>query len=331
MPGCWRQGRGRGVPVQAVRAEQSSLPRRAALLAGLCSAIAGCNDPIARPLDLFHGLEGGAIAKQRPPPPGVGQPYPKLGTVPAKPVVADQKYRQSLQAQLATERDRTERVAADQPIETVPPPPGPPLATPHAQAPTAPASAGQTPAAQTPVANATLDTAEAPIPSVRAATAKPDLTAPALADPGPPAGTPLTIAGAPVDTPLPSIPDAPPPPATFEGVAAEPAPTQRLVPVRLSAPAGTQVFFPTASAVLPDSQTQALKDVASRRAGRTIEIIGLGDASADTPEGQATAVALALGRARAVADALAGLHVPQVAMRLGANAFGRGAVLRLLP
>ena len=94
---------------------------------------------------------------------------------------------------------------------------------------------------------------------------------------------------------------------------------------------GTPIFFAPASAVLPASQIQALKDFLGHRAGRTIEIIGLGDASADTPEGQATAIALALGRARAVSDALAELHVPQGAIRVGANAFGRGAVLRLLP
>ena len=317
MPGYWWKGGGRGVPVQAGGAAPLAAAGWAALLGTLCCTLAGCNDPIAKPLDFFHGLEGGAIAQQRPPPPGVGEPYPKLGTVPAKPVVADQNYRQSLLSQLATERDRTERVAADQPIEAVPPPPG----SPRAAAPS-----------QAPVANAVLETAEAPPSSPpRTATAQPDRTAPALADTGPPAGTPLTIAGVPSDTPLPPIPDAPPPPATFEGVAAEPAPTQHLVPLHVPAPAGTTVFFPAASAVLPPSQTQTLKDFVSHRAGRPVEIIGLGDASADTPEGQATAIALALGRARAVADGLAALHVPQAAMRVGANAFGRGAVLRLLP
>jgi outer membrane protein OmpA-like peptidoglycan-associated protein len=42
-------------------------------------------------------------------------------------------------------------------------------------------------------------------------------------------------------------------------------------------------------------------------------------------------VALGLARARAVAEALAGLRVPQASIRVGADAFGRGAVLRLLP
>ena len=92
------------------------------------------------------------------------------------------------------------------------------------------------------------------------------------------------------------------------------------------------MFFAPTSAVLPESQTQALKDYVGHRAGRTIEIIGLGRCPAtDTPEGQATAIALGLGRARAVADALASAaRAGRRRYGIGANAFGRGAVLRLL-
>jgi hypothetical protein len=143
----------------------------------------------------------------------------------------------------------------------------------------------------------------------------------------------VTIAGAPASSAgLPDIPAAPPPPATFEGVSAEPSPTPSMLPARLPPPAaGTPIFFATASAVLPTSQMQALKDFASHRGRAGVEVIGLGEASSDTPDGQATAVALGLARARAVAEALAGLRVPQASIRVGADAFGRGAVLRLLP
>ncbi len=195
-----------------------------------------------------------------------------------------------------------------------------------------------------PPASASLDTAEAPPPRppapVRPAVAPADAVEAQSragidtpAETGPPAGTPLTIAGAPPEfANLPDMPEMPPAPATFEGVAAEPAPTPARLPARLPPlPMGTPVFFPVGSAALPESQTQPLKDFLSHRRGQIVEILGLGDAAADTPEGQATAIALGLARAQAVAAQLEALHVPAASLRLGADAFGRGAVLRLLP
>ncbi len=317
MRGWWAEGRRRQARVQPGRPACG----KAWPSAALCLALGGCGNTLSGPIDLFHNLEGGAIAAQRPPPPGAGQPYPTLGSVPPKPVVPDAAYRRSLQAQLAAERDRTQRVAADTPVEHVPPPPG------------APAAAQPAPPS---TANAVLDTAEAPPAPVQPATVPPQAVpnpaaAPALADAGPPDGTPLTLAGAPADmSGLPPIPDAPPPPAAFEGVPAEPAPTPHLVSIQPPPPSGTRVFFGADSTVLSQSQAQAVRDFLKGAGGRTIEVIGLGDAADDTPEGQATAIALALGRARAVADAMAAQHVPPETIRIGANAFGRGAVLRLL-
>ncbi len=331
MPGCWRQGRGAAFRVQA------TIPRASRIAAAMtaCWLLAGCN-PVTESVDLYHDLEGGQIAAQRPPPPGAGQPYPKLGTVPPKPVMPDPVYRRSLQAQLLAERDLTERVAADVPITFVPPPPPPlpPAAAPAADAPQA--------------ANATLNTAEAPpsaaksqpppaaTPSAPVAAATPATpSAPAAAPPAIPAG--LTIVGAgpafaPDGAGLPDVPPAPPPPASFEGIEAEPAPTPRIVPTHLAENlAGTHLYFAQGSAVLPASQNQALKDLLATRKHQTIEIVGLGEAVSDTPDGQAAAIALGLKRADAVAHALAAMRVPQSAMRLGADAFGRGAIARLLP
>ena len=322
MPGCKDEGRSQQARVQPGVVFRTAAPCSTAFRAvALCCALGGCSDPLGGPIDLFHNLEGGTIAAQRPPPPGVGQPYPKLGTVPPKPAVADIGYRRSLQAQLAAERDRTQRTAADTPIEHVPPPPGLPPAPP----PNAP-----------PVANATLETAEAPPtpeqpPPASPQPAQPNATVPVLADIGPPPGTLLTLAGAPADmSGLPPIPDAPPPPATFEGVPAEPAPTQRVVSIQQPPPPGTRVFFGADSTVLSQSQAQAVRDFGKSAGGRSIEIIGLGDAADDSPGGQTTAIALALSRARAVAEVLAAQHVPAGTIRIGANAFGRGAVLRFI-
>ncbi len=302
-------------------------------------ALAGCSDPLSGPVDLFHDLQGGEIAAQRPPPPGAGQPYPKLGTVPAKPVLPAQAYRSGLAAQLLAERDRTERVAADTPVEPVPPPPPPqpvvaavPTAAPQAQM-----AADGAPGAPPP-ASATLDTAEAPPPQAAPDPGKPaqpaaaNTPAPAAAatQPGPAPGTPVTLAGGSADfAAAPTLPDAPPPPANFEGVPAQPLPTLRVLPAGTALPTGTQVYFADGSAVLGASQTQALKDFLSHRRKQAIEVVGLGGAASDTPDGQAAAVELALKRARAVAAALRAQRVPADAIRLSADAFGRGAVLRL--
>jgi outer membrane protein OmpA-like peptidoglycan-associated protein len=321
MPGYWRKGRRQGARVQATAGVAVVARRQVWPALAACWLMAGCSDPLAAPVDLYHDLEGGEIAAQRPPPPGAGQPYPKLGTVPAKPTMPDPAYRRALQAQLQAERDRTERIAADTPLVVVPPLPS---AAP-------PPQAGQ-PAG----ANATLATADAPaVPAKPQAAAPSPVQAAPAAEPGATIPATLTILGAasPGDAAgFPEIPPAPPPPASFEGVPSLPAPTPRIIPVALAdTPTGTPVFFPLGSAILPPAQIQALKDVVSHRKHQTIDIIGLGEAASDTPDGQALAIALALKRADAVAHALAGMHVPPSAMQLGARAFGRGVVLRLLP
>ncbi len=261
------------------------------LVLGAAFLLAGCSDPLGGPVDLFHDLQGGEIAAQRPPPPGAGLPYPKLASVPGKPVLPAPAFRNGLAAQLLAERDRTERVAADTPLAVVPPVPGAAAAVPAA-------------GAGAPVAAASLDTAEAGPPAAKGG-------APAAVAAGPAVGAGVTLAGAPADAAgAPSMPDAPPAPASFEGVLAEPAPTPRILPAGTAMPAGTQVFFADGSAVLAASQTQALKDFLSHRRRQGIEVVGLGSAASDTPDGQAAAVELALRRARAVAAALEAQHVP---------------------
>ncbi len=56
-----------------------------ALLLSGCSSFPSSMNPVS----WWHGLQGGAIAKQRPPPPGANQPYPNLATVPPKPAEPD--------------------------------------------------------------------------------------------------------------------------------------------------------------------------------------------------------------------------------------------------
>ncbi len=362
MPGCWFEDTRADATLQARRSTVDRVRPAARLALLACLALACCDDPLAPPLDLYHNLQGGEIAAQRPPPPGAGLPYPKLGTVPPKPSFTPPAFRNSLQAQLLSERDRTQRIASDAPLEklVLPPPPqanppgtappanaagrpatSPPATSPPANAPASPSPAMSPPPGLDPsqpaLAEATLATADAP-PPPPPKPAKPSPPAPGPspagatpAEPGPAPGTPLTVVGDAVDTPgLPSIPDAPPPPAAFEGVPAEPLPTPKLLPpIASDTPPGTQLFFPTGSDALPPAQTQGIKDFLSHRRKQPILVIGLGEASSDTPDGQASAISLALRRAKSVADALEAQHVPADLIRVGANAFGRGAVLQL--
>ena len=93
--------------------------RQAALMVTLLS-LASCADDLQRyydsklpfdtPIDWWHQLQGGAIAEERPPPPGVGDPYPNLAEIPKRPTPPDAPTRVALTARLAGERDRADYV-----------------------------------------------------------------------------------------------------------------------------------------------------------------------------------------------------------------------------
>jgi outer membrane protein OmpA-like peptidoglycan-associated protein len=292
----------------------------------LALALAACHgqNPVLTPVGWWHDLQGGAIAADRPPPPGADLPYPPIYSIPPKPVLPSASFRATVETRLAQERDDQERLAAHAPIviETVPPPPAPP-----------PPPAGMEGAPDAGTANATLPGAEAPPPPKPAAPA-PAGAPIATADGGPAAGTPLTIAGLPGDAAdVPQVPDAPPPPASFEGIPAEPAPTPppplpEHVPLNAG---GTPVFFRPGDAVLDSSQTQTMKDAASHRGKGAIDVEGHGDSQSDAPTAQEAALKLALLRAQAVAKGLEAQHVPVGAIRISATAFGRGASVREAP
>jgi outer membrane protein OmpA-like peptidoglycan-associated protein len=296
--------------------------------------LCGC-DPLQTPIDLYHGLEGGEIAAERPPPPGAGEPYPHVGTVPPRPVVPSPAFRTAMQSELAAERDQKELMAADLPMEKVPPPPQAAATAPRGAAPAAgssaaatapaPANAAAAPPADAPPdsSNATIEAADAAPPAVQAGPPTP----PAL-----PADAQLQIVGEPAQfASLPLVPDAPPPPATFEGVPPQPAPSPRMVPHPVKLPMGKPVFFANGSDVVTPSQKQTIDEIAGSHGRKSIQIIGLGEADADTPVGQEAAIDLGLRRARAIADEFAAMHVPQSAMRIAARPYGRGALIVLLP
>jgi outer membrane protein OmpA-like peptidoglycan-associated protein len=283
--------------------------------------LSGCSpgEPLSTPVDWWHDLEGGEVAATRPPPPGADLPYPKLGTIPPKPVLPSRSFRDTVQTQLTEQRDDTQRLAARNPIEpqqAVPPPPAP-----------QPAPADGSAAAET--ANATLPGADAPPP----APGKPAPTAsaaPLASDGGPAPGTPVTLAGAQADSGSLVVPDAPPAPASFEGVPAQPAPTPPPpLPAHLPASQqGTQVLFATGSAVLDPSQNETLGTAKVERGKGRILIEGHGETQSDAPAAQEAAIGLGLKRAQAVAVSLVKMGVPPEQLILSATAFGRGASLR---
>jgi outer membrane protein OmpA-like peptidoglycan-associated protein len=315
------------------------LPLLALLLLPGCSATGRLTGAVERlssskltqegPLDWWHDLQGGRIAEGRPPPPGATDPYPNLSEVPARPTPTDPAVRRALTAQLAAERDRTERQAAQDPITPfagTPPAAGTPASASTTPGRPAKAARGVAPAAPAdPDASmATLDAATAPpAKPTPAAPASKRAPAPTAAAPGAPGAV---VQSGPVQSgPLPALPTGAPAVPQLPGL---PASTFALATPR-PAPQAV-VAFAQGSAALPDSADPALRALAARRAGGGIEVSAGGDGEGG-PERQATALPLGMARARAIQDALVAAGVPMAAIRTEASGLGRTGSARLLP
>ena len=165
-------------------------PAATAMLAVLLS---GCSSfpSSMNPVSWWHSLQGGAIAEQRPPPPGANEPYPNLATVPAKPAQPDRAALENLSNALIADRTNAQHLAAEAPLADpsspsaspelfgkgtlppVPPPQPPGTATasasmPAAEAPPVAATPGPTPSGQVPSGQAPASQASAssgPVPA----------------------------------------------------------------------------------------------------------------------------------------------------------------------
>ncbi len=378
------------------------------LAAGVLGGCGNQRVALDAPVQWWHDLEGGTIAQQRPPPPGIGQPYPKIGTVPARPVLPDIASRTGETDRLAAQREQVERGLTRTPLpppgsataqalasEGVAPGGGPagaapagpagPLpagkaaagvAAPAAQvagpaagavvapAPTpgGPMAGDAAPAAADPnLASATLAAAVAPpapaaskvrasVPSVPVERATPQELA-ALQGSAPAAGAPLVVAGQTADAGvvLPPLAGEPPPPPSFETAAADPqaplvrgaspsaaaalpsrALLSRATPQEPLSRRGTPVRFQPGSASLLPDQAGVLRALAGRRGAAPVAVTGYGDAGADTPDAQSEALSLGLQRAQAMSAVLGTYGVPAGAIRIAAEAFGRGGTVRLI-
>jgi outer membrane protein OmpA-like peptidoglycan-associated protein len=303
--------------------------------------LAGCSSSSQssmNPVNWWHQLEGGEIAKQRPPPPGTNQPFPNLATVPARPAAPDKKQLDAITQGLVADRAHAEYMAAATPIAdpsspqsspalfgagTMPAPPPPGTATPApaasaslAAASTPPTPAGP-PAKPSPAPRGTVQSAALPVPG----SAPPAATTAANAPPAPPAaaGPPPTIPAAPPRPP--ALPGAPPAKVASARPPIRPA-TQR--------PGEVQIEFVAGSSALPPGANDLLKELAAKRGAAPIALTGHGDATSEDPAVQSAALSLALARAQAAAKALVADGVPESAIRLGAEASGRGADARLI-
>ncbi len=294
--------------------------RRAGLPLAAILPLVGCGPNTAiNPVQWWHGLQGGAIAEQRPPPPNVDMPYPNLGSIPPKPAMPDPAARRRIMDKLAADRANARYEAKLMPIPNLPQanPPGFPGAQPPPDA---------------NAASATLEAVTAPPSAAGSAKrgAKQVTAGPASLPPS----SPVSLG------PMPAIPAAPPPPPRLAGVAipvakprpfpvAPPEPAKR---EKLTAAGGAPVAvgFPPNSAVLSTDDVAALKTLAARRGRHGVEVIGFGDATDATPQVQAEGVDLALARARAMVAALTTEGVPAAAIRMSAQAGGRGGAARLI-
>lgn len=294
-----------------------------ALLAG-CSSLPDA----ANPVNWWHGLEGGRIAEQRPPPPEADAPYPNLSTVPARPVVTDAAARGRIASGLLADRANAQYAGAAGADPSRP-----------ASAPLAFGRGTAPPPAPPPAAGA-----DNPSASLQAATAPPPQappTPPRAAPTGKVTQQPLAApaAGPVADATTLSMPVKPPPAPRIAGVdvpaATVPTPAPVAPPAAPAPPAPVAIavtvlvpFQPGSAEITPEVQ-EALRALALRRGAAALEAIGYGDAAAGDPAAQSAALPVALARARAIAAVLMAAGVPASLVHVEAEAEGRGGAARI--
>ena len=313
--GAEPSGNRRAVQVGAARRRRisgrisASCALASALLLGACASV----PPAINPVDWYHSMEGGPIAAKRAPIPGANAPYPNLANVPQPPKVIDPAERDQISEELLAERTHAQQEAALAPV---------PPAT------NAAAGNGATNPALGPVAASTPSAASASAspPSSGGPATSPPARDQASDQASPPVDTTLAAAAA----SLPSIPAAPPPPPAFAGFPVPGPPPNPFGLAQPAQPAALTLQFSAGSAALSSADRARLSRLAATRGKSSIAVVGYGDATESGVAAQSAALHLGLARASVVAAALAADGVPASALRLGAEASGGGATLRLL-
>ncbi|HUA76347.1 MAG TPA: OmpA family protein [Acetobacteraceae bacterium] len=332
------------------RAVQAAAPARrlcaARALASAAAALSalllwGCAEapPALNPVDWYHNVEGGEIAAKRPPIPGATAPYPNLANVPHAPSVLGAAERDRISAQLLAERTHAQQEAALAPVApasggaggqaapaSAPAPAPAPASTPASAgaAASAPASAGPAHAA-----GAAAESPAPPQPPAQSPESQSPESQSAQSQSTQSQSSESTSAAlAAAAATLPPVPAAPPPPPAIAGFATPGPPPDSF---GLSGSAALTLYFPAGSSALSAAERARLQSLATRRGKANIAVVGYGDATESSAAAQSEALHLGLARASAVADALTAFGVPPGALRLGAEASGGGATLRLLP
>jgi outer membrane protein OmpA-like peptidoglycan-associated protein len=297
------------------------------------------------PVNWWHRQEGGKIAEQRPPPPGADQPFPNMATVPAKPETPDAEALKKLTASLVADRANAQHAAQSAPLAdpssptaspslfgvgTAPPPPPPSVAPPKtgSGSPGTPVASASMPAVTAPPAPPAP--AAAPSAAPRKAVEAAPLETPAATTPAATTPAATTPAAAPLDAGAqPALPAGPP----VRPAAAGPPPVVPVAPTPMPEPStgqsATIVFLEGASS-LSQPATDEIKAFAAKRGNGTIAVTGYGDSPSSDPEAQSAALTLGLSRAQSIFDALKQDGVPSTAIRVSAEASGRGALLHLV-
>src|ERR1700712_4903916 len=108
-----------GTPRQgALQAMARRATRRGTALGLAALLLAGCSytPDAVNPVSWWHGLEGGAIASGRPPPPGAKEPFPMLAAAPSRPAGMPEWEWKELTETLAAQRGKAQGYAAANPI-----------------------------------------------------------------------------------------------------------------------------------------------------------------------------------------------------------------------
>jgi outer membrane protein OmpA-like peptidoglycan-associated protein len=341
-----------GAQTSCVRKPGQGVMRGSAVLLTMGWILVGCSTISAmNPVNWWHRQEGGKIAEDRPAAPGADQPYPNMSTVPAKPTPPNQDELKKLTDSLVADRTNAQHAAQSEPLAdpsspaaspglfgvgTAPPPP--PSVT--SQASGSPVASASMPAVTTPPAANPAPPSPAPRKAVQSTPLEAPSGVPARASSGaasPPAGgSPVTVTppagagdGVTVAGPSPVMQAAPPPRPAIAGT--PPAVPVVLTPMPApSAGSSATIVFPERTSDLSSPATDEVKAFAAKRGNGTISVIGYGDASSSDPDAQSAALNLGLSRAQSIVDALKAAGIPGNAIRVSAEASGRGASLQLL-
>lgn len=290
----------------ALTAWRPSLSRLGMCLLAVPLLTTGCQhrDAIDTTRDVAHNIMGGEIRHLRPPTPGFDQPAPNIALTPTTtPEFPSREARAIITNRLEQDRNYSQRVAAAGgalPIGMVNPPP------PHTRnggsmtlnsQPSEPDTTQNIPSS-TPVITPTANSGLAYQPIAH--------TVPVhLPDPG-----------------------QPPQPIIFPGFAM-PNTVRPVIPdFDTTTPAGTLFRFQADTDHLVGDQTKAFTDITAHRRHHRLLIRGFGttlDAQSGlSPDEQTREINLALLRARAIAQRLAILGVPESDMRLTGEPIGDG-------